>query len=139
MNENRRARLVAYGVAVTATAVTVIVRWLLWPVIGDAVPHQAFFPAVMLAAYYGGFWPGFLATILSALSANYFFTPPYYSLEIKSLNAAVAMPLFVLVGSLISALCESLHRTRHRLVAEERAGRGIAPGGRGAVQLHGRE
>src|SRR5262249_17379012 len=55
MHENPRARLVAYGIAVLATAVTFVVRLLLWPVLGDAVPHMAFFPAVMIAAYYGGF------------------------------------------------------------------------------------
>src|SRR5262245_52237373 len=106
MSENPRARLAAYCVALAATAGTVVVRWLLWPVLGDAVPHMAFFPAVMIAAYFGGFWPGFLATLLSALAANYVFTQPYYSLEVKSLNAAVALPLFVLVGTMISGLCE---------------------------------
>src|SRR5207248_3133118 len=64
--------------------------------------------------------PGFLCTILGALAANYFFTEPRFSLQVKSLNAAVALPLFVLVGMIISGLSESLHRARRRLVAEER-------------------
>src|SRR5205823_7632771 len=101
-------------------AVTLLVRWLLWPVLGDAVPHSFFFPAVMIAAYYGGFGPGFLSTLLGALAANYFFTEPRFSLQIKSLNAAVALPIFVLVGVIISGLCESLHRAQRRIVAEER-------------------
>src|SRR3954454_6262101 len=115
-----RGRLVAYGVAVLATGVTLVVRWLLWPVFGDAVPHMFFFPAVMLAAYYGGFGPGVLSTVLAALAANYFFTEPRYSLRINSLNAAVALPLFVLAGATISALTESLHRARRRILADER-------------------
>ena len=40
--------------------------------LGDAVPHMTFFPAVMIAAYFGGLGPGLLATILSAVAANYF-------------------------------------------------------------------
>ncbi len=62
MHETPRTRLVAFSVAVLAPAVALLVRWPLWPVLEDAVPHMTFFPAVMLAAYFGGFWPGFLAT-----------------------------------------------------------------------------
>src|SRR5438552_16805547 len=115
MSERPHPRLVAYGVAVLATAVTLLVRWLLWPALGDAVPHMFFFPAVMIAAYYGGFAPGFLSTLLGTLAANYFFTEPRYTLEWKGVNAAVALPLFVPVGAIISGLSESLHRARRRI------------------------
>ena len=121
MDDQRSSRHFGYMVALSATAVTFGFRLLLWPVLGDAVPHQAFYPAVLLAAYVGGFGPGLCATVLGALAANVVFTEPHYHLGIKSLNAAVALPLFVLVSVMTSGLCESLHRTRRRLVAEERA------------------
>ena len=70
MNEQRRARLVAYGVAVLAPAVTLLVRWPLVLVLGDRVLYTAFFPAVLFAAYLGGIGPGLLATLLSALAAT---------------------------------------------------------------------
>ena len=89
MRERAPPRSVAYGVAVLATAVTIALRWLLWPLLGDAVPHMFFFPAVMIAAYYGGFAPGLLSTLLCVLAANYLFTEPRYSLQIKNLNAAL--------------------------------------------------
>src|SRR5438034_9935760 len=120
MRERAPPRSVAYGVALLAMAVTLVARWLLWPVLGDAVPHMFFFPAVMITAYYGGFGPGFLSTLLAALAANYFFTEPRYSLQMKGLNAAIALPLFVLVGAIISGLSESLHRARRRIVIDER-------------------
>ena len=110
MPDTPHARLVAYGVAVLATAATLLVRLLLEPVLEDAVPHMFFFPAVMIAAYYGGFGPGFVSTLLGALAANYFFTEPRYSLEMKGLNASIALPLFVLVGLIISGLSESEER-----------------------------
>src|SRR6266480_735438 len=102
MHERRRARLVAYSVAVLATAVSLLVRWPLWPVLGDAVPHMTFFPAVMIAAYVGGFWPGLLATILSAVAANYFLTKQFASFRITSANDVAALILFVLVGTILS-------------------------------------
>src|ERR1700758_4920591 len=98
MNAIPRARLLAYSVAVLAPAASLLVRWPLWPVLGDAVPHMTFFPAVMIAAYLGGFWPGLLATLLSAAAANYFLTRQLSSFQVTSVNDVAALILFVLVG-----------------------------------------
>src|SRR5262245_12834874 len=57
MHETLRARLVAYGVAVLATGVSLLLRWPLWPVIGEHTPFLTFFPAVILSAYLGGLGP----------------------------------------------------------------------------------
>src|SRR5437870_12260908 len=108
MHETSRSRLVPYGVAVLATAASLLIRWPLRPVLGEAVPHMTFFPAVMIAAYFGGFGPGLLATILSALAANYFLTKQLASLRVSSENDVAALILFVLVGTIISGLCEAL-------------------------------
>lgn len=120
MHDTPRARLVAYSVAVLATVVSLLVRWPLWPVLGDAVPHMTFFPAVMIAAYFGGFWPGTVATVLSAVAANYFLTGQLRFLHVTSVNDVTALILFVLVGLIISGLSESLHRARRRIVSHER-------------------
>jgi C4-dicarboxylate-specific signal transduction histidine kinase len=113
-------RPLAFGVAVAATLLSLLVRWLLWPVLGDAVPHMAFFPAVVVSAYVGGLWPGLLATALSAVAANYFLTGQLHDLRITSVNDVSAVILFVLVGTIISGLSESLHRARRRIVEDER-------------------
>src|SRR5262249_23247040 len=115
MPERARGRLLGYGVALLATAASLLIRWPLWPVLKDAVPHMTFFPAVMVAASFGGFRPGLLATVLSAVAANYFLTKQLASFQVTSANDLAAVILFVLVGTLISALCESLHRVRGRL------------------------
>src|SRR5438034_7477697 len=81
MHETPRARRIAYSLAVLAPAISLFIRWPLWPVLGNAVPHMTFFPAVMIAAYFGGFGPGLLATILSAAAANFFFTGQLRSLR----------------------------------------------------------
>src|SRR5437870_12682404 len=120
MHEIARSRLVPYGVAVLATAASLLIRWPLTPLLGQAVPHMTFFPAVMVAAYFGGFWPGLLATLLSAVAANYFFTGQLRSLQVTSVNDVAALALFVLTGAIISGLSESLHRARRRIVADER-------------------
>src|SRR5258707_531596 len=98
MHETPRARRIAYSLAVLAPAISLLIRWPLWPVLGDAVPHMTFFPAVMIAAYFGGFWPGLLATILSAVAANYFFTKQLASFQVTRPNDLAALILVVLVG-----------------------------------------
>ena len=116
MNETPRARLFAYIVAVLAPAVSLLVRWPLWPVLEDAVPHMTFFPAVMIAAYFGGFWPGLLATGLSAFAANYFLPRQASSFDFTSPKDVIALTLFVVTGAIISGLGELLRRERRRVV-----------------------
>jgi PAS domain S-box-containing protein len=120
MRERPRARLVAFGLAVLATAGCLFIRWPLWPLLKDAVPHLTFFPAVMIAAYFGGLWPGLLATALSGVAANYFLTHHLSSPQGWTVNDAAALILFVLVGTITSGLCESLHRAQARILAGER-------------------
>ena len=110
----------AYCVAVAATAVSLLIRWPLQPLLGNAVPNMTFFPAVMIAAYFGGLWPGIVATILSALAANYFVTSPSHAFHFENVNEVSALILFVLVGTIISVLCEALHRAHRRILADER-------------------
>src|SRR5580704_8072490 len=118
-----RSRLVRYGIAVGVTALSLFLRWPLWPILGSQTPHMTFFPAVMIAAYFGGFGPGIVATVLSALAAQYFvyfLGDPRYSVQFASIHNAVALSLYMVVGIVVSGLSESLHRMRRRIVADER-------------------
>ncbi len=81
---------------------------------------MTFFPAVMISAYYGGFGPGVLSTLLSALAAHYFLGETRFTFQLGNVHGAVALGLFILVGTVISGLSESLHRMRRRIVADER-------------------
>ena len=81
--------------AVLATMASLLIRWPLQPLLEDAVPHMTFFPAVMVAAYFGGFWPGVLATILGAVAANFVLTEPlrsFHGTPVKD-GAALTPPL----------------------------------------------
>ena len=51
-----RGRLFRYGVALLVTGLSLLLRWPMWPLLGNQTPHMTFFPAVMLSAYFGGFW-----------------------------------------------------------------------------------
>jgi hypothetical protein len=59
-----------YGVAIALVLLAAVVRWLLVPLFGARLPFLTFYPAVAIAAWYGGLAPGALATVLAALMAS---------------------------------------------------------------------
>lgn len=54
-----------YGFAVAAVALTLVLRWLLAPLIGEASPHVLVLTAVAISAWYGGSGPGVVVTLLA--------------------------------------------------------------------------
>ena len=70
------ALVVGYVVAIAAVAASLLLRYSLHGSLGQNVPYLQFFPAVILAAWFGGLGPGLVATAISALAAAYFFLPP---------------------------------------------------------------
>ena len=54
-----------YGVALIAATASAVIDAALTPIWGVRFPFLAYYPATMVAAWYGGFSPGVLATGLS--------------------------------------------------------------------------
>jgi PAS domain S-box-containing protein len=107
---------VCYLVAIIATGGLLVLRLtFLNEILGTDVPFILFFIAITLSAWCGGLKPGLLATVISALVTQYYFTEPLHSLKITSLENVIQQGLFLLVGLSISLLCEALHRVRSRL------------------------
>jgi K+-sensing histidine kinase KdpD len=98
----------AYVVAVLLVAAALLVRWILRGWFGNNVPYLQFFPAIMVAAWYGGFGPGVLATGLSALAATLFFLPPTARLVVASTPDVVSLGFFIAIGLGISWLNHKL-------------------------------
>jgi len=86
-----------YGVAVLLIAAALGLRMVLQPLLGVSVPYLQFFPAILLAAWYGGFGPGALGTGLSALIAMYLFLPPA-GLAVSGAGDWLSLSMFVGTG-----------------------------------------
>ena len=71
-----------------------------------------FYPAVLLVASIGGGGPGILATLLSALAADYWFIPPYGSFRVEAPNDVLALGIFTGTCLFLSVLAERLRRAR---------------------------
>ncbi|MDO8657130.1 MAG: ATP-binding protein [Candidatus Levybacteria bacterium] len=81
---------------------------------GDS-PYLMFFAAIMISAWYGGFKPAFLATILSAAFIIYFFLNPTHKFEIKNISDSIKVTLFIMQGVLIGILSQSMHNSLRKL------------------------
>src|SRR5215831_4121166 len=65
-----------YGIAVIGVLLAAILRSALDPLLGSDLPLFIFVLPVIVAAWYGGLWPGLLATVLSLLLGDYLFILP---------------------------------------------------------------
>ena len=101
-----------YGAAVMIVAVAAALRFLLERSFGPMSPFITFFPAVLLVASIGGGGPGILATLLSALAADYWFIPPVGSFHVDAPNDVVALGMFTGTCLFLSVLAERLRRSR---------------------------
>jgi len=106
---------VRYGLAVGFAVAAIGLRGVLTSIWGYDLPFLTFFPAVMMSAWLGGFWPGAVTTVFSAAGANYFWIAPFGTFGILRLGDALALVIFTGSGILISIVCETMHRGHRRL------------------------
>src|SRR5688500_7613438 len=119
VHAGRQSAFLRYGIAVVAVVLGWGARESMVPVVGrTALPFISFFPAVGIAAWYGGLGPGVLAVTLSALGAAWFFIEPIYLFRITALHDAVALIVFVGSALLIVVPMEGLRRARAGLRRE---------------------
>jgi PAS domain S-box-containing protein len=92
------------------------VREALTKVLGTtALPFLTFYPAVALAAWYGGSGPGVLSIVLSGILSNWLF---FESRDTFDSQKVVALAAFGVSSGVIVAAIESMHRARRRLVTQ---------------------
>ena len=73
------------------------------PIAGQRLPFFFFFAAVALTARLCGFGPAVLVTVLSGISGNFFFLPPYFSFRFGPGNL-IQVLLFFIVSLVITSV-----------------------------------
>ncbi|HCI51775.1 MAG TPA: diguanylate cyclase [Gallionella sp.] len=87
--------------------------------VSAGLQYVTFFPAITLAAIFGGYRAGLLATAMGVGFATYFFIAPYYSFENEGLKIVSWSNLvFIVDGFLVSFSIEAMHRYRKKSEAE---------------------
>ena len=111
-----------YAVGVLLAILAAAVRWQFLEVLEFRVTFLTFYPAVALAALYGGFYPGLAATAVSVVLARYLWIEPVGRFAITNIADVLILVIFVCSGTLISYLAEAMYRAQARAhEAEEKS------------------
>ncbi|MCJ7738147.1 MAG: ATP-binding protein [Anaerolineae bacterium] len=106
-----------YGTALFIIAIASAVRAIFLGGLGRGIAYLTYYPAVMVAALYGGFPAGVLATVVSALLC-FFWVQQGFMSPVETL----AMAVFLLSCAMISLIAEALRRANVRAKqAQEKA------------------
>jgi two-component system, LuxR family, sensor kinase FixL len=100
-----------YTVALAVFLGCLLFRYAVRDTLGLKFPYLQFYPAIIVAAWYGGLGPGVLATALSALAAMYFLLPPW-GLAVADEADQLSLAVFVATGLVIAVLNHRLHRAQ---------------------------
>ncbi len=98
-----------YLLAIAAVALCTAVA-LAFSTLAREVPFLIFFPAVLFSLWVGGFRAAIFSSVLSAIAADFFFLPPYFSFSLRPRDMAKEV-LFVVV---IVASAWAFERRRKR-------------------------
>jgi len=110
--------LLRYLLAIATVALAYLLRIVITHYVGNGLAtYITFYPAIMVTAILAGFWPGILATALSALVVDLWVLPPYGLPAITSPVDLAGLILFSILGLLMSAFAHLYHHTRERATA----------------------
>ena len=112
LTENRSPWL-RCAIALASVALALSLASLLSPR-ADPSHFTLFFAAVMLSSWYGGLGAGLLATVLSALSLDYFFISRTHTL-VFNWSALLRLGVFLLVATLTNSLTAARKRAEEEL------------------------
>jgi len=112
--------LARYAAALAAVGVGLLLRLGLTTLVGQGLPaYITFYPFILVVALFGGFGPGLLATLTSALAVDYWLLAPTRSFGIGNPIDAVGLVIFTCTGVFISTVLELYRRSRHKAAAYE--------------------
>ena len=113
---NSTRSLAAYGLAVLASALALLLTLLIDDPLVEPNTLLLFLAAVMCSSWYGGIGPGLVATVFTGLAALYFYTEPAFTFAFNE-QGTVRLVEFAAVCVLISILNEARRRSQARAEA----------------------
>jgi two-component sensor histidine kinase len=108
----------AYGIAVAAVIIATVIRLALSEQLADGGPFTTYNPAIIVATFFGGFWPGVVALILSVVTGWYLFLDPVSTFALPAKQAWM-LSMFAFVSAIDVILVSLLNRAIDRMMAHE--------------------
>jgi two-component system, OmpR family, sensor histidine kinase KdpD len=107
------ASLREYGIAVAVVAVLTIACWLLTPLTGYGPVSLIFLLGVLLAGMVLNRGPVLLVAALGALSWNFLFIPPLFTLHIAKFEDALTFATYFIIAITVGSLTAQLKAREH--------------------------
>jgi signal transduction histidine kinase len=103
--------LLRYGLAVGCVVGAVLLSLVLRPVLDATV---LLLVAVLIAAWFSGFWPALLASFLGTVALDYYFMPPLYSVT-PDFAHIPRLTIFTLLAAFFASASAARRRAEHSL------------------------
>lgn len=103
-------RPVAYLGAMVVVLVTVGMAFLVEQLLPHANLSLLFITGVLIVSARTGLGPSLLASVLSFLAFNFFFTPPYYTFEVADDGDVATLVFFLLMAAITGNLAARMHQ-----------------------------
>ncbi len=103
------SRTARYSMAVMSSAITLVLCLFLDRVLSGNLPLTLFIIPVTISAFFGGFGPGVVATLLSAVAGDYFLTHPRFSIYSMDTSDWERLALFLTTSVMV---CWMIKRTQ---------------------------
>ena len=101
-----RSLFLRYGLAIGLSSVVLLVT-VLAPQLAREGVYALALAAIVVTAWYGGRGPGWLATLVSAVTTDYFLIHPIGAFWIASWEAAFVLTVFVVVAIMLVEFSET--------------------------------
>ena len=104
----------SYAVALAALVLAVVLRWALWPLMGDTLPLVTLFGAVAAAVWVGGYRVAIPIMLIGYVICHYLFIPPRFGLDFSSTANWVGFVAYLFTASLIIVFGEAARVAQSR-------------------------
>jgi PAS domain S-box-containing protein len=118
LEKNNKAHY-SFMVAILLVMSAAALRLAFLQILGNQAAFLMFFPAVTLAALYGGVRAGLLATFFSVILANYFWMQPIDQFALDNGANVLMVMIFCMNGAFISFVVEAMHRAQIKAIQAE--------------------
>src|SRR3984957_4624964 len=112
----RHPRLEAYLVSISLVVAATFLGMAVFNLVPEASLSLIYLVAIMISAQLYGLWPAILSSLLGILAWDFFFTQPYFSLELES-DRDVFTLIFFMVTALIMSGMTAIVRHQNRQLA----------------------
>lgn len=105
----------SYALGLAAIVLAVLLRWLLDPLLGDALPLVTLFGAVAAAVWAGGYRVAIPVSLIGYLASHYLFIPPRGTFDLSDRANLVGLVAYLFTCSLIIVFGEAARNAQRRV------------------------